>query len=69
MHAQTDQPIADSLLILPLDGVCSKNGALTDEDLAIEWSFIQQQTKKSSIPIAAAYDMTLLREAQRELGM
>ncbi len=24
----------------------SKNGMLTDDDLSIEWSFIQQQTKK-----------------------
>jgi NitT/TauT family transport system substrate-binding protein len=47
----------------------SKNGMLTDEDLAIEWSFIQQQTKKSNVPVSIAHDMTLLREAQRELGM
>jgi len=47
----------------------SKNGMLTDEDLAIEWSFIQQQTKKSNVPVSIAHDMTLLREAQKELGM
>ena len=47
----------------------SKNGMLTDEDLAIEWGFIQQQTKKSNVPVSIAHDMTLLREAQRELGM
>jgi NitT/TauT family transport system substrate-binding protein len=47
----------------------SKNGAVSDEDLSIEWSFIQQQTRKTNVPVAIAYDMTLLREAQRELGM
>jgi ABC-type nitrate/sulfonate/bicarbonate transport system substrate-binding protein len=47
----------------------SKNGMLTDEDLAIEWGFIQQQTKKTTVPVSVAYDMTLLREAQAELGM
>jgi len=46
----------------------SKNGLLTDEDLSIEWSFIQQQTKKTNVPVSIAYDMTLLREVQRELG-
>ena len=47
----------------------SKNGLLTDEDLSIEWSFIQQQTKKSNVPVSVAYDVTLLKEVQRELGM
>jgi NitT/TauT family transport system substrate-binding protein len=47
----------------------SKNGMLTDDDLSIEWNFIQQQTKKTNIPVSVAYDMSLLREAQRELGM
>jgi NitT/TauT family transport system substrate-binding protein len=47
----------------------SKNGMLTDDDLSIEWSFIQQQTKKTNVPVSIAHDMTLLREAQRELGM
>ena len=47
----------------------SKNGLLTDEDLGIEWSFIQQQTKKTNVPVSVAHDMTLLREAQRELGL
>jgi NitT/TauT family transport system substrate-binding protein len=47
----------------------SKNGMLTDEDLAIEWGFIQQQTKKTNVPVSVAHDMSLLREAQRELGM
>ena len=47
----------------------SKNGAVSDEDLSIEWSFIQQQTRKTNEPVAIAYDMTLLREAQQELGM
>ena len=47
----------------------SKNGLLTDDDLSIEWGFIQQQTKKTNVPVAIAHDMTLLREVQRELGM
>jgi len=47
----------------------SKNGMLTDDDLSIEWGFIQQQTKKTNVPVAIAHDMSLLREAQRELGM
>ena len=47
----------------------SKNGFLSDDDLSIEWSFIQQQTKKTNVPVSIAYDMTLLKEAQAELGM
>ncbi len=47
----------------------SKNGFVTDEDLSIEWGFIQQQTKKTNVPVSIAHDMSLLREAQRELGM
>jgi ABC-type nitrate/sulfonate/bicarbonate transport system substrate-binding protein len=47
----------------------SKNGLVTDDDLSIEWSFIQQQTKKTNVPVSIAYDMTLLKEVQRELGM
>ena len=47
----------------------SKNGMLTDEDLSIEWSFLQQQTKKTNIPVSIAHDMSLLREVQKELGM
>jgi NitT/TauT family transport system substrate-binding protein len=47
----------------------SKNGVLTDDDLSIEWGFIQQQTKKSHVPVSIAHDMTLLREAQKELGL
>jgi NitT/TauT family transport system substrate-binding protein len=47
----------------------SKNGLIGDEDLSIEWSFIQQQTKKTGTPVSVAYDMSLLREAQKELGM
>lgn len=47
----------------------SKNGFLSDDDLGIEWNFIQQQTKKTNVPVSVAYDMTLLKEAQAELGM
>ena len=46
----------------------SRNGLLTDDDLSIEWGFIQQQTKKTTVPVGIAHDMTLLREVQRELG-
>jgi NitT/TauT family transport system substrate-binding protein len=47
----------------------SKNGLLTDDDLSIEWSFIQQQTKKTQVPVSIAHDMALLREVQREMGL
>jgi NitT/TauT family transport system substrate-binding protein len=47
----------------------SANGLLTDEDLSIEWGFIQQETKKTNVPVSVAHDMTLLREAQKELGL
>lgn len=47
----------------------SKNGLLTDDDLSIEWGFIQQQTKKTNVPVSIAHDMTLLKEVQRELGI
>jgi NitT/TauT family transport system substrate-binding protein len=47
----------------------SKNGLLTDDDLNIEWTFIQQQTKKTNVPVSVAHDMTLLKEVQRELGL
>ena len=47
----------------------SKNGMLTDDDLSIEWGFIQQQTKKTTIPVSIAHDMSLLREVQAEMGM
>jgi NitT/TauT family transport system substrate-binding protein len=47
----------------------SKNGMVGDEDLNIEWTFIQQQTKKTGIPVSVAYDMGPLREAQKELGL
>jgi NitT/TauT family transport system substrate-binding protein len=47
----------------------SKNGMLTDDDLSIEWRFIQQQTKNTTIPVSIAHDMSLLREVQAEMGM
>jgi hypothetical protein len=46
----------------------SRNGMLTDDDLAIEWSFLQQQTKKTNVPVSIALDMSLLQEVQAELG-
>ncbi|HEX7233394.1 MAG TPA: ABC transporter substrate-binding protein [Candidatus Binatia bacterium] len=47
----------------------SKNGMLTDDDLKIEWGFIQQQTKKFNIPLSIAHDMSPLREVQAEMGI
>jgi len=47
----------------------SPNGLLTDEDLSIEWGFIQQETKKTGVPVSIAHDMTLLREVQKEMGV
>jgi NitT/TauT family transport system substrate-binding protein len=47
----------------------SSNGLLTDDDLSIEWGFIQQETKKTGVPVSIAHDMTLLREVQKELGI
>jgi ABC-type nitrate/sulfonate/bicarbonate transport system substrate-binding protein len=47
----------------------SPDGLLTDDDLSIEWGFIQQETKKTAVPVSIAHDMTLLREAQKELGL
>jgi NitT/TauT family transport system substrate-binding protein len=47
----------------------SKNGVVGDDDLSVEWSFIQQQTKRTGVPVSVAYDMSLLREAQKELGV
>jgi NitT/TauT family transport system substrate-binding protein len=47
----------------------SANGLLTDEDLSIEWGFIQQETKKTAVPVSVAHDMSLLRDVQKELGV
>lgn len=47
----------------------SRNGILADEDLAIEWGFLQQQTRKSDIPVSIAHDMSLLRQARKEMGL
>jgi NitT/TauT family transport system substrate-binding protein len=47
----------------------SANGFLTDEDLSIEWGFIQQETKKTNVPVSVAHDMALLREVQKEMGI
>ena len=59
----------DALRSLDLAPAFSRNGLLTDDDLSIEWGFIQQQTKKANVPVSIVYDMTLLKEVQRELGM
>ncbi|MBM4297053.1 MAG: ABC transporter substrate-binding protein [Deltaproteobacteria bacterium] len=69
MHwTRTHEKDAVRSLELAKPGI-SKNGLLTDEDLSIEWGFIQQQTKKTAVPVSVAHDMTLLKEVQRELGI
>lgn len=45
----------------------SRNASVGDDDLSLEWSFIQQQTKRTNVPVSVAHDMRLLKEAQREL--
>jgi NitT/TauT family transport system substrate-binding protein len=45
----------------------SRNAWVGDDDLSLEWSFIQQQTKRSTVPVSVAHDMALLKEAQRDL--
>jgi NitT/TauT family transport system substrate-binding protein len=45
----------------------SRNAWVADDDLSLEWSFIQQQTKRTNVPVSVAHDMTLLKEAQRDL--
>jgi NitT/TauT family transport system substrate-binding protein len=47
----------------------SKDGYASDEDLSIEWEFIQRETKKADVPVSVARDFSLLAEAQRELGI
>jgi NitT/TauT family transport system substrate-binding protein len=45
----------------------SRNAWVGDDDLSLEWSFIQQQTKRTNVPVSVAHDMRLLKEAQRDL--
>jgi hypothetical protein len=47
----------------------SRTGFLTDDDLSIEWSFVQQQTKKTNVAVSTAHDMTLLKEVRKQLGL
>ncbi len=47
----------------------SKNGYASDDDLGIEWSFLQQETRRTNVPISVARDFTLLAEVQQQLGM
>lgn len=47
----------------------SPNGFVSDDDLGIEWGFIQQETKKTNVPVSVARDLTLLKEVQKELGI
>lgn len=47
----------------------SKNGFAGDDDLSIEWSFLQQETRRTHVPVSVARDFTLLAEAQQQLGM
>jgi NitT/TauT family transport system substrate-binding protein len=60
----------DALRVYDLSKVgFSKDGYASDEDLSTEWTFIQNETKKVSIPVSVARDFTLLVEVQRELGI
>lgn len=47
----------------------SKTGILSDDDLSLEWGFIQQQTKKTNVPVSIAHDMSLLKEVHKEIGL
>jgi NitT/TauT family transport system substrate-binding protein len=47
----------------------SRNASVGDDDLSLEWTFIQQQTKRTNVPVSVAHDMTLLKEAQRDLNI
>lgn len=47
----------------------SKNGYASDDDLGIEWEFIQRETKRTQVPISVARDFRLLEDVQRELGI
>jgi NitT/TauT family transport system substrate-binding protein len=47
----------------------SKNGYASDNDLSIEWDFIQKETRKVNIPVSVARDFRLLEDVQKELGI
>ncbi|HTM08164.1 MAG TPA: ABC transporter substrate-binding protein [Verrucomicrobiae bacterium] len=65
---QIDEKTAARIYDVSKNGF-SPDGLLTDDDLSIEWGFIQQETKKTAVPVSIAHDMTLLREVQKELGL
>ncbi len=61
---------AEALRVYDLSKVgFSKNGYVSDDDLSIEWEFIQEETKRVQVPVSAARDFALLENAQRELGI
>ncbi|HEY7164543.1 MAG TPA: ABC transporter substrate-binding protein [Candidatus Binatia bacterium] len=47
----------------------SRNGNVTDEDLSFEWNLLKEATKKTNVSVSNAYDLTILRKVQRELGV
>jgi ABC-type nitrate/sulfonate/bicarbonate transport system substrate-binding protein len=47
----------------------SRNGNVSDEDLSIEWNVLREATKKTNISLTTARDFTLLRKAQKDLGV
>jgi ABC-type nitrate/sulfonate/bicarbonate transport system substrate-binding protein len=47
----------------------SRNGNVSDEDLSIEWNVLRETTKKTNISLTTARDFTLLRKAQKDLGV
>ena len=65
---RVSESVASRALDLAKPGF-SKNGLITDDDLRIEWDFIQQQTRITDTPVAIAHDMTLLKAVHQELGL
>lgn len=60
----------DALRVYDLSKVgFSKNGYASDEDLGIEWGFLQQELRKTNVPVSVARDFRLLEEVQKELGV
>ena len=47
----------------------SKNGFASDDDLSIEWEFVQRETRRAAVPVSVARDFKLLGEVQKEMGL
>jgi len=60
----------DALRVYDLSKIgFSKNGFASDDDLSIEWGFLQQETRKTNVPVSVARDFSLLAEMQQQLGI